>query len=208
MTDSDAIDRYHRLFTDVLSRGWKAAFEDIRTTFNHPDHDAAFMSHALQMRAVVHCKGPLINNFGAKHLHDQNQHIFTIPDVVHIVFNQLDENLLRGRSRTRRHGLFFSQASLPGLPDLPRWISGAVPDPHWSQLIGVYVTHPHSRGRKNNWAIDITADPVSVDADQVRLDLSQPDDKPRPRQNPYRRKDDKRAHEDDQDGESSAGVSG
>jgi hypothetical protein len=186
MTDAEALEKLGAILP-VLSDGWKQAHSIIRETHGHPYYDQRSKAVALQIETVRLVRDILERDHGAIYTTVHSQHIFTIPGVAHIVFKKLDESLKISPGKTSHADTFYSQGTLDGLQDIPRLVSGAVPSRDGTGLVGVYLTYPKSRGRANNWVLNITDQARPLDIDQNRMPFMAEDDVAI-RKNPYRPK--------------------
>ena len=192
MTQSDAIIQVGNVLS-VLSDSWRKGWNDTLGRFFEPEHDRRCRSCILQMQAVIHAKKPLMSDYGARLHSRHSQHIFTIPDIAHIVMKQLRAaDLCPNFSPTTHARQFYSQDDLPGLENSPRLICGPVLSHDWTALDGIYLTFPNKEGRANNWVLNISDHAAPVDNGQLQIDLEDdkmPLEKPRfiPKDVPYQK---------------------
>ena len=165
----------------VLSGSWAKAFWKVAYgEYFHPDHDSRCRSTLLQMQAVIHAKAPLMNDHGARYCCLCSQHVFTLPDIAHLVMKGLSSiSLCPSFSPTRRAKRFYSEAELPGLENLPRLICGLVPNHTWSEINGIYITSPRKEGSSINWVLDIYDAKEHIDNLQFELEFESKPKKPR-----------------------------
>ena len=123
MTETEAINQLGVATLQHASSNWKAAWNDIRGPFNHPDHCNRIRSSLLQEHASIHGKRTL-PGFGARYVNSETQHMFIFPNVACVIYKKLDENRLAQQNDTKRCQRLF-QSML--LPDLPTLIIGMVP---------------------------------------------------------------------------------
>jgi hypothetical protein len=181
-------------FSDVIpifSKAWNMAWIDLRDRFNEPGWDNSTRSHVMQMQAVNHARDLFNGSPDVAYFTFNNRHVFQVRDNGLFKLKQLDENHCSSNYSTLAARQFENQGQISGLEDCQRFTVGFIPNPDWTDYIGIYLTFPTKLGAKPNWVLDIT-NGVGVDIESLQQEfderISQPERRFKPIQQPGKRK--------------------
>lgn len=165
MTETQALQELGIQAIETAAANWRAAWNDIRGQFNHPDHSNRIRSSLLQEHAAIHGKKTL-PDYGVRYVNDETQHMFIFPNKACIIYKKLDENR-RPHSTDTDRGRKLLQSEL--FNELPTLVIGMMTSQDFLSYSGIYMIHPNRNGNGNSWALDITNRIVAVDVNQLNI---------------------------------------
>jgi len=183
-----------REFGDVIPlfrEAWKLAWADIIGRFNEPGWDNRCRSQVIQMQAVIHARELLSGNPDVRHFMIDNRHVFSVRNCGLFRLKQLDENHCTSNYATSAARAFDGQSQLSGLEEYQRFTIGLMPNPDWTDYVGIYMTFPKALRQRPNWVLDITGTPIDVESLQDEFNESV--SKPERRFKPLRKQSEERA---------------
>lgn len=166
------IDEASQTFQSVIPifrEAWTLGWADMQSQYNNPDWSPRVRSNVLQAQAVLHAKRLTADIPEIIYRDFEGRDLFKYNGCAFIQLKQLDQQLRSKNYQTRTATAFAAQMEIDGLQTIPRFTIGLVPDAHWIAVAGIYLTYPRSTSG-NNWELDITGDPVDVNANQATFD--------------------------------------
>lgn len=176
----------------VFRESWKLAWRDMVSTYNDPNWDNRCRSTVIQMQAVNHAKELTMDNPDINHLNFDSRHLFLFQDQWLFGLKQLDDRHCSKNFPTPAALAFAKQQELAGLEAYPRYTIGLLPNPDWTDYIGVFLTYPKATGQ-NNWVLNITGAPVDIES--LQSEFNEPISQPERRFRPIRRAGEERSGE-------------
>ena len=181
-------------FSDVIpifAQAWNMAWGDLMDRFNEPGWDNSTRSHVIQMQAVSHARELFNGSPDVAYFTVNNRHVFQVRDNGLFKFKQLDQNHCSSNYPTPAAFEFENQGRLYGLEDCQRFTVGFIPNPDWTDYVGIYITFPKALRQAPNWVLDITSG-VAIDIESLQEEfderISQPERRFKPIKQPGKRK--------------------